>query len=581
LSQKVLHYIQNFPKGDKVMSFDNGGGYFGIPNSYEMPVNKNQMGLLNTDVKAIMYVFSPNQKGIGDVSLRPLTYHFDESFFNSVQEISEQTMRGTDWSPALVDHLMTTKNLSNNMTVSTQPAFDLRTSLLNDKWRFTLLLTDSGSELIGMNTMMSSSSGGRKIRRIYTGYFVDEPFNPTTLSSFKRTLNPNSVMVITHKTVMDMMTNSTRFGPETNMTTRSSEEIIIPQVTKSLISLDGYSRPRELHLMTPSNCMNSFGMGDDGSSFAMPGITSNITNETQSAPIYDLFEQPEHNVGHVLKGILKTHDDFNNRKRMSTRKAEHFAGEEFLGESFQRSAFAKHLDLPRSRPMGILDLDINKSISALDLSAMLNDDLDIIPIDMQAPMFYDTADQKEISVTNQYSFLISSIMSPILNAAGLSEMQFEYQKAFVRSEVKSNFRIISAAANWNVGEEETARMVRAVMTELDSGVFDTIYQSKGDFHVLVSAFATGITTVRLSLVGQGYKCDVDFELPSYLGGVISPLIGTDINNTDNSQSIESLYGIATGSASPGKYFNQDDLDFMEHANNVSFDDPNSWGMELS
>ena len=170
-------------------------------------------------------------------------------------------------------------------------------------------------------------------------------------------------------------------------------------------------------------------------------------------------------------------------------------------------------------------------------------------------------------------------MSPILNAAGLSEIQFEYQKAFVRGEVKSNFRIISAAANWNVGDDETAQMVRAVMTELNKGVFDTIYQSKGDFHVLVSAFATGITTVRLSLVGQGYKCDIDFELPSYLGGIISPLIGTDINNTDNSQSIESLYGIATGSAAPGNFFNQDDVDFMNHSNTLDFDDPSSW--ELS
>lgn len=563
------------------MSFDNGGSYFGMTENFGAQVNKNQTGLLLNDSKAIMYVFSPSQKAIGDVSLRPLTYHFDNSFFDNIADISDQTMKGADWSPALVDHLMNMNNFSNNMTVSTQPAFELKTSILSEKWRFILLLTDGGENLIGMNTLMASSSGGRKIRRIYTGYFEDEPFNPTTLSSFKKTLSPYSIMVITHKTVMDMMTNSTQFGPETSVTTRSSEEIIIPTVTKGLVAFNTHSRPSELHLMTPSNCVNSFSTGDDGSMFATPGFASNITNETDALIVNDIFEQPEHNVSHVLKGILKTQDDFNRRKRMSSRKAEHFMSDSFLGESFHRSTFAKHLDMTRSRTMSALDLDINSRVSALDLDTMLNGDMEVIPLDMGAPMFYETADQSEISMTNQYSFLIASVMSPILNAAGLSELQFEYQKAYFRGEDKSNYRIIGGAANWNIPNSETASMIRAVMTELDSGVFDAIYRTKGDFHVLVSAFATGITTVRLSLVGLGYKCEVDFELPSYLGGIISPLIGTDIHNTENSQSIENLYGHATGSAAPGNMFNNDDRDYIEHVNSLSFDDPSPFEIELS
>jgi hypothetical protein len=292
-----------------------------------------------------------------------------------------------------------------------------------------------------------------------------------------------------------------------------------------------------------------------------------------------LFEQPEHNVNYVLKGLLKTQDDHNNRKRMSSRKSSHYFDDDFLGESFHRSNFARNLSLPASRNMSPLDLDINSKISAQTLDDMVNHDLDVIPLDMETPMFYETADQTEISITNRYSFLIATVMSPILNSAGLNEYQFEYQRAFIRNEVKEDFKTISAAGNWVVPNEDLAAMVRAVQTELSKGIFATIFQSAGDFHVMVSAFATGITTVRLSLVGQGYKCQVDFELPSYLGGIISPLIGTDINNADNTSSIESLYGIATGTAGPGNYFNEDDIAFRDHANTVNFDDPNTFGLE--
>lgn len=568
------------------MSFGNGGSYFGTDSSLGGNIGKNHANLMANDVKALLYVFSPNSRGIGDVAMRPLAYQWDENFLQGVQEITDQSRRGVDFNSSLVEEMMNHKNFSDNMTVSHAPSFNLRTSLLNDKWRFILILTDKGTDLIGVNTVMAAQGGNNQIRRIYTGYFEDEPFNPTTISSYRRTLNPHSYMTITHKTVVGLTKTHGMYGVETQINTRTSEEIILPHVTTSLAGMSGFNQRNELHLMTPENCVNSFQTTEDGYSLATPGISSNITNDVGARQVSDLFEQPEHNVNYVLKGLLKTQDDHNNRKRMSTRKSSHYFDDDFLGESFHRSSFARNLSLPASRNMSPFDLDVNSKISAQDLDNMVNHDLDVIPLDMETPMFYETADQTEISVTNRYSFLIATVMSPILNSAGLNEYQFEYQRALIRNEVKEDFRTISAAGNWVVPNEDLAAMVRAVQTELSKGIFETIFQSAGDFHVMVSAFATGITTVRLSLVGQGYKCQVDFELPSYLGGIISPLIGTDINNADNTSSIESLYGIATGSAGPGNYFNEDDLAFRDHANTVNFDDPSTfgldpWGEELS
>lgn len=564
------------------MTFDRGGSYFGTNDSFAGGVNKNHSNLLDKDAKALLYVFAPNDKTIGDVGLRPFAYHFDENFLAGAGELTNQSLRGVDWSPALVEDMMLRSNFSNNMTVSSQPSIHLKTSYLSSSWRFILILTEKSRDLIGVNTVMSTG-GNQQVRRIYTGFFEDEPFNPTTLTDYRRTPNPHAVMVFTHKTVMGMTTSHGRYGPETMISTRTSEEFVLPAYTKSLATGSGFNQRDELHLMTPANCVNSIATSEDGYSFATPGVHSNITNDQGVIPVSDLFEQPSQNVSYVLKGLLKTQDDFNARKRMAHRRTDRFFEDSFMGEGFHRQSLANNLEIPRSPKMSVFDLDVDSRISVQDLDQMVSGDMDVVPMNMESPLFYDTADQSESSVTNKYSFLIASVMSPILNSAGLNELQFAYQKAWVRGEVRDNFKVEGAAANWVVPQEDLNQMVRAVMTELASGIFDTIFQSMGDFHVVVNAYVTGITTVRLSLVGQGMKCHTDFELPSYLGGIISPLIGTDINNAENTQSIEGLYGVATGSSEPS-YFNQDDKDFMNYANNLSFDDPNPanpWAEELN
>jgi hypothetical protein len=224
------------------------------------------------------------------------------------------------------------------------------------------------------------------------------------------------------------------------------------------------------------------------------------------------------------------------------------------------------MSLPRARRNGPLDLDVDSRISPVDLDRMVNGDLDVIDFDNPAPIYYETADQMETSMTNQYSFLIASVISPVMNSAGLNEIQFEYQIARMRGMVQDDFRVYSAAANWPVPQGDLMAMTKAVEVELTNGIFRTIFDSKGDFHVIVSANATGMTTIRLSLVGQGYKNPVDFEFPSCMGGLVTPLLGDASVNTTNSEAVEGLYNVATGTSPVVNHFTHDDNAFMNYAN---------------
>lgn len=541
------------------------GTYFN-PNDFGQS-NQNAVGVMNAPSNAVLYVFKPYANQFGDVGLRPFQYQFDENFIHTTQDIGDVVKRGTAHAPHLIRDLMATSNLNDQMMPSYTPSMRLRSSFLSDKYRFILIFTEKANNLIMGGNTIGSNHSNSQVRRIYTGYFEDEPFNPTTFSSTRRSLNENSFMVITHKTIVGTSVEHGQLGARTQLRTQSSEEIIHPQITNALI---GNSTNSPLFLMTPSNCINSIDVNDEGFSIAVPGAHSDISKDRGANVVADLLEQPAHNVALIVKGMLQYQDELSSRGRLSTHQLENYFDDSFAAEGSARMALGRYMSLPRARKSSIFDLDIDSRISPVDLDQLVNGELNVIDFDSERPTYYETADQMEVSVTNQYSFLISSVVVPILNSAGLNAMQFEYQIARLRGQVEDDFIIHSAEPIFTAPQNDIFQMVNAVKIELINGIFSTIFHSKGDFHVAVSANATGMTTIRLSLVGQGYKNGVDFELPSCMGGLISPLLGDSVSNSSNSESIETLYQVATGTHTPS-YFDDEDKNFMKYAESQNWD----------
>ena len=546
------------------MTLNLTGSYFGDDIGFGQSPNND---LMKTNSRAVLYVFKPYQNQFGDVGMRPFIYNFDENFLHGAQEITDLSKRGSADAPMMMESLMTQNNLNDHLMPSSMPSMVFKGSHLTDRWRFILILTEAASDLSIGNTVLSSNSNSQ-MRRIYNGYFEDEPFNPATFSTSRRTLNPNSFMVITHKTIVGTATEHGQHGGRTMLNTWASEEVIHPQLSKALTA--GVGMGGDLFLMTPENCINSIDSTEDGYSTAVPGAHSSIARDTGAHVMSDILEQPAHNVAQVVKGMIKYQDEVSHRDRLSSRRVNSYFEDSFMDESLQRQKLGRYMSLGRSRRMGRFDLDVDSRISPVDLDAMVDGALDVIDFDIERPIYYETADQEEASITNQYSFLIASVISPILNSAGLNQMQFEYEIARIRGQVQDNFIVYSAASNWPVPDDDLRSMTIAVKVELINGIFATIFGSKGDFNVKVSADATGMTQVRLSLVGMGIRNPVDFELPSFMGGLITPLIGDAASNATNSESIETMYNIATGTKNISNAFDDNDRSFMNYANTVDF-----------
>lgn len=521
----------------------------------------NRHDLTNTNADAVLYIFKPYRNQFESVGLRSFNYKFDENFLQGAKYVKDLTNKGTVSAGAMIRDFMATNNLNDNMFPSINPTFEFRADHLNDNWRFILILTESARSLIGRNSI--STGGNNNARRIYTGFFMDEPIN---YNSFEKSANPRAYMVITHKTVVGVSTEHGAMGSFTSLNTFASENIVRPSISKELsVSLSNPNN-NELFLMTPPNCFNSVDIMEDGSSIVVPGSHSLITNNSSSEVVPDLYEQPAHNVSTLVKGIIRLQEDNMSYGRLSHQKHNRMFDDDFLDAETAKSKLSRYTQLKQHRSGSLFDLDVDDNISILDLQEKVGGRLDVIPFDIDAPMYYDSADQSESSITNQVSFLIASVISPVLASAGLNEMAFEYSIGSIHGRFDDDFTTYSAAPCYPLADtDQVARMAKAVEVELSRGIFQTIYSSFRDFHVAVDANATGVTKVRLSLIGMGYRCQQDFTFPSCLGGLVSPLLGDSVTNMNNAHEIEGLCGIALNTTRVTDNFNQNDTDFENFA----------------
>jgi hypothetical protein len=525
---------------------------------------QNASGIMNTNLKAVLFVFRPYQGQFEDVSLRPFNYRFDTNFLNDVQKVTDMSTR-TELSPTaqlagMKQHL----NFNDYIMPTRVAQMTFKASQLSHNHRFILILTDDATGLVAPNTQFSTG-GNNKQRRIYTGYFLDEPYAPGIFGGGNN-LNPHATMIITHKTVVGMMGTSDQWGYRERLSTHVSDEIFNPTVTTALTSVNVGGYKNDIHLMTPENCLSGVDMTAEGDTLVMPGVHSEMSKQRANSSVSSILEQPDHNVTHIVRGMIRHVDEQNNKNIMLGRSTAASFDDRYVTDELARASMHNHLMLPRGNLNSRFDLDINSNISPVDIDNLVNQSLEVIPINLDRPSYYDTMDQTEASITNQYSFLISAVVIPILSGAGLDSLQFTYEIAKIRGVVESEFRIANPMANYPVSDVELANIIRAVQYELEQGIFKTIYESVGDFGVTVGACVTGMTSVRLNLVGMGINNPVDFEFPSCMGGLVSPLIGDAASHGNNSENIEGVFNIAMGKNNTPSYFNDDDKNFMSLAN---------------
>jgi len=521
--------------------FDNNAGYgFGGETQHQAMIHS---AFQNKDRSGTLFVFMPKTQAIEDMAVRPFIYNFDENLVGAAKEAAELSMQGKASGQQMLDELHEGFNFSDSMIVTPQAQGIIRTSLLSESHRFMLLVTDSmSSRLVGDHTLAHTGSGF--LRWIYTGYFVDEPFHTSTWGR-DPVPNPNARMIITHKTKLNVLATMGQTGTNHQLNTASSCDILHPTTT---VNLSAAGPDQRIHLMTPEYCSMATDMTPDGDiRIQMPGNKSDITEDQGSQYLHDFLFQPHRNVNHVLGGIIKHQDQSVIAARSPGRRPSADLDDIFSNQAFSRNRLSQHLSIHQPNVKADFDLDINSNITPIDLDRMLNGQLRVEHMDLERPMFHDTMDQTAVNPTTQFSALIAEVVPSVLQSVGFQDMIFEFQIAEIRGELRPQFIIHHASPVWPVADmAELNLMKRTVEDIVANGIMRTIYTSAGDFHVHVSVDTIGMTRVRLSLVGQGLQATNNYEKPTLLGGLISPLIGSRPVFDNNAAAIGDLSAMMTG-----------------------------------
>lgn len=222
-----------------------------------------------------------------------------------------------------------------------------------------------------------------------------------------------------------------------------------------------------------------------------------------------------------------------------------FADSDFLpthdedAPDYVSDQFASALHIPTSGNYTREDLDITGRVTLGDLDRDFV--LKVYPKTFENSTQYG-ADSMTDGIVNKLSYELGTITAIIANRLGISNVQFVYAtETGPDRHVRESFRITRIGFIYNIKDFEAARLRNLLETELRQGILGKIRKVGGDFHVMVRANTSDISTVRLNLLSSDQKNAVDYVIPSILGGLVSATIGSIQDSTHN---VNRLCGLA-------------------------------------
>lgn len=502
---------------------------------------KNRRGVFNSKNNAILVLMEPITKQFNDVGYRPMLYNFDEgALAQHGEDLMLKSSRGSHSVNEMAASLFKNIDAASSMIPSLNVDSVFRASKLNDSYRFVLILTSDPRERLASNSRILNRNARGKTRRIYSGVCIGEPISRGMFRTDKR-LNPECQLKIMRKVVTEITHEDGARGSSTQLTSRFADEIINPDMVRDLRS----SRDTSLELLLPERISQGIVASDDQISSA-PGLATDISDEKEEIVFSNLLENPRNHVDTLARAFTLMVDEKAAGDRLGHRRDSAWDIDNEHSLEMRTTAFQNYLHVPTSGLIDEADLDVHDTITMEDIDERF--DPEVIEFGLEDALLYDTADHRERSTINQYSYLIAIITPTILSSLGLNDIHFIYEVEKRRGQIhpSERFRIKHIEPVYEVSNAELEDMERAFRSEMRKSCLDHIFATIGDFHLVCECDVTGFTTIRLNPVEAGMRCEVDFEIPTLLGGNISPMIGSEVDSASNTDSLVNVWQTLLG-----------------------------------
>lgn len=491
----------------------------------------NTLGV-NTDMyqtphQSVLYVFQPNRAHqLGVQAHRPLLYRLTDSFIDRAATASQQVARGGHVS--CISDLMSHHDAMASMMPSQEPSVLLNMNAMTDYWRFTLIINQP--KFSGFGASPFSPLQEHKV--LICGYFLDEPIN----SLNQTTINPNAMMVFTHKTVIETQTSTGAYGKQIdNVLTRLDANITPGGM--GMIS----SQP-DLYFIDPYNSYSANFSGGDGSLVSQPGHLQSVdTNENRL--LQTKLQHPTSNVRHVVTNVFSSmREVFDGQQSGGVLRNDAAISmpafvQDDIHETIKRNlrAVSSTADALGPEPNSVWSLGRVEA-------EYPNTEMVIVAAD-QSSMFA-AQDQTASSPRIIFSSLICSAAPAILSAFGLARLSFTYEsyQEIPMAPQPYGFEVHAAIplSTMPGGNDTVVNKSIGAVNEFIRSLFSVMQAMRGDFKVSVDIDTFGISQVYLN-----FKCDSlvitePYQHLTAFGGMTAPLFGASTDIAHNSSEIASL-----------------------------------------
>ena len=463
---------------------------------------------LGTVTTAALWIFSP--RCFSTQAKRPLLYQFSPHFIDAADEA---VSRMSEQHNAAQIHTLTSRpEYLTSMFAAARPDYLVDMRGMSSNYTFMLVTVN---DKVGPGGSMQALSD---TQHLYYGYFMSEPFNPNHHLG-RTTYDPNSVMVVTHKTTINKASSFGGLGPQPRLDTMSDIDVVHPKLFCPLFqSSTSLLRPEDLYGSTT----------DGPDAVVMHPETALLERQENPISVASKLSIPRDNLRQVLNAVAMQ------KGAMNAEIESGGLGMMPLGRDSYRTGIEMNLQDTAGRLPGT-GMSVNGLITLGSVVHRYNPV--ITPVNVDPAPRYNPADQTTTSPRNAFSSLLTTILPAVMSEFMLLEIGFYYEShtdALQFYDTASTLSPMPMDSMW--------KKINGFMHRLKNDVFPILRMTHGEFVLSLQCSCGGISHINLNFLDDMIHNKDVFEVPTILGGLTSPMVGTMNAFDQNATEISKLIG---------------------------------------
>ena len=465
---------------------------------------------------ATLFIFSP--RALSKQFVRPYVFNFSDNFIDEIvsKQFDANVFNGMNRkSDAVLNAIVPT---------SFEGIYQVRNEELSFYYTFMLIIQRENVQN-ALSPFLKAPSPTK--RQLMSGYFLQEPYNPTTMYMGSPTINPNAMMVFTHDSVFhvspnDMMRNNRtviNMNHNADNISRTTEQMVIPGA--------GNNGDNRLYMMRPMDLDRAAGLSANFGESSVNGMANASLDAVAGArggnaavPLASSLKSPMAQLNHicdaartVLYSNLYESGNMNSfTNPFIPRQDDPVNAQRYMSQTFSSSLETVDLN-PMTREGTDIDTSIPMSIAQLD--QMFGSQLMIMPFIVEHHASCELTPQDEITSHKSVmsSMLASTVSSmlPCYNIGGISFSYYSYMSNTGGIGNKGVWNLINVDPLIpNIGPDGIDRHLQACIQmfyrEMENNLFPILLNAGGDFELHAEINCYNVSLINLIFMDEKGMC---------------------------------------------------------------------------